>query len=32
LKIKGINVPSTWTIFLCPCTHASLQNLIPFCF
>jgi hypothetical protein len=26
------NAPSTWLIFLCPRTHASSQNLPPFCF
>jgi hypothetical protein len=32
VKSSSPNVPSTWLIFLCPCSHATLQNLPPFCF
>jgi hypothetical protein len=32
VKSGKTNVPSTWLIFFCLCTHASQQNLPPFCF
>jgi hypothetical protein len=30
VKSSGPNFPSTWLNFLCPLTHAFLQNLTPF--
>jgi hypothetical protein len=32
VKSSSTNAPSTWLIFLCPRTHASPQNVPPFCF
>jgi hypothetical protein len=32
VKSSSSNTPNTWLNFLCPHTHASLQNLSPFCF
>jgi hypothetical protein len=32
VKFCSPNMTSTWLIFLCPRTHASPQNLPPFCF
>jgi hypothetical protein len=32
MKSSSPNTPSTWPIFLCLHTHASPQNLPPFCF
>jgi hypothetical protein len=32
VKLSNPNAPSTWLIFPCSSTHASLQNLSPFCF
>jgi hypothetical protein len=31
VKSSSSNAPSTWLIFLCPRTHASPQNMPPFC-